>query len=101
MSLTGPLGGIPIVGKEIEAALFGAAGVYAPQGSLLSAPGKAAETLATVPDYFQGEKDFADALKDAETILTGIAPASDTASALSSFSHVLRDFYGIMDNLVD
>jgi hypothetical protein len=96
---TGPLSGIPILGKEIEAGIFSAFGVYHPDGSLLDAPGNALKLVKDVPDYFDGEKDFADALKDAETLLTGLAPFSDGAAAASSFSHILRDAYGILQNI--
>jgi len=101
MALTGPLGGFPIVGKEIEAAIFSAAGIWSPNGSLLNAPAKAAQTITDFPGYFDGDKDFSDALRDAETILTGAAPVSDTAAAAASFSHVVRDVFGLMDNFID
>lgn len=96
---TSPLQGIPIIGKEIEAGIFNAFREYHMEGSLLDAPGKAIDTATGLPDYFKGEKDFQDALKDAETIMGGVAPFSDGAAAAVSISHVVRDLYGIISNL--
>lgn len=98
-SLTGPLQGLPFIGDALEAGIYKLAGEYLPEGNLFSAGGQAASSITHAPDYLTGERGLEDAIKDAEAVLSGAAPISDSAAAAASVSHVIRDIYGILSNL--
>ena len=99
-SLTGPLAGLPVIGDAIEAAAFGAAGEYLPEGNLFSAVPNSVRGLRNVPDWFTGDRAPKEMAKDIEAILYGTAPFSSTGSAATSASHVLRDVLDILDNFL-
>lgn len=102
MAMTGPLQGIPVVGDAMSASISKAFGVWMPQGNMFASISDAWQTANTVGDYFDGEKDMEETLKDAETLLMGIAaPVSGTGAAAASASHVVRDLYGIVSNLTE
>ena len=96
-SLTGPFAGIPFLGDALEATAFGIAGEYLPDGNLFSNAPKALERTA---DLIMGDhpEDLEEAVKDAETILSGAGLFSDSAAATASFSHLLRDLVNIVEN---
>ena len=96
-SLTGPFAGIPFLGDALEATAFGIAGEYLPDGNLFSNAPKALERTA---DLLMGDhpEDLEEAVKDAETILSGAGLFSDSAAATASFSHLLRDLVNIVEN---
>lgn len=97
-SFTGPFQGFPILGDILDAGLMALFGERPFEGNLLSSGPKAAQSLTQMPDYFTGDKDMADALRDAETIATGAAPFSDEAAAAASFTHLLRDLHAAWKN---
>jgi hypothetical protein len=96
-SLTGPFAGIPFLGDALEATAFGIAGEYLPDGNLFSNAPKALERTA---DLIMGDhpEDLEEAVKDAETILSGAGLFSDSAAATASFSHLVRDLVNIVEN---
>jgi hypothetical protein len=98
MSLTGPVGGLPIVGKEMEAMIYAAGGEYLPGGSLISGPSKAVGTLKKLAT---GKAEWETAIKDAETILAGAAIGSPTAAAAGSWAHIARDIEALIRNVTD
>jgi hypothetical protein len=96
-TLTGPLQGIPILGKEIEASINAAFGQWQTDGSLLST-GK--QLFQRVPkmakDISTGDID--NLLKDAELILTFFSPGSENVASAASWSHVVRDLVALVKN---
>jgi hypothetical protein len=98
MSLTGPLGGLPIIGDVAEGALFKLFGEYVPQGNLFSSGEKALQSAKNIDDWFTGDREFMDAVKDVESILSGAGLVSGNAASLATFMHVIRDLLSIIDN---
>jgi hypothetical protein len=98
MSLTGPLGGIPIIGDSAEGALFKLFGEYIPQGNLFSSAEKALASTKNIDDWFTGDRDFMDAVKDVESILSGAGLVSGNAASLATFMHLIRDLLSMADN---
>jgi len=99
MSLTGPLGGLPIAGDLLETAAFKAAGEYVPEGNLFSSVGGILR-LKNLPDYFTGDREIEEAMGDIDAILTSLAPVSDTAAAAAAAFHIVKDAEGIIRNLI-
>jgi hypothetical protein len=98
MALSGPIGGLPIVGKEIENMIYAGAGEYMPGSTLISGPSKAAGTIRKLAT---GKGSWEDAIKDAESILMGVGVASPTAAAAASWSHIARDLEAIYKNTTE
>jgi hypothetical protein len=98
---TGPLGGLPLLGDALEAGVYKLFKEYIPEGNLLSSTGQAASAARNVPDWFTGEREFGDALKDAEAILVLMGITNPTVAAAASLSHLVRDVFGIADNLIE
>lgn len=83
-ALTSPMTGFP------------AAQALGETGTLLSGPQRSAGAWKRM---LEGES-FTDTdtlLKDAELMLTGVAPFSDTAATMDSYLHLLRDAYKLVD----
>lgn len=97
-SLTGPFGGLPIVGDIIEETIWGVSGQYLPTGGMLQSVPKGVQTAKKV---LMGEAEMENLLKDVEKILQGAAPFSETAAGLTSFSHIARDLEALIRNLTD
>jgi hypothetical protein len=97
-AFTGPLQGLPYLGDPAQLGVFALAGEYQPEGNLLSGVVQGAKRLKHVPDWFTGEREAYDAVKDAEAILSGMGVFNDTLSAAASFSHLARDLFGLVDN---
>lgn len=95
---TGPLQAIPMLGDAAEAGLFALAGEYLPDGNMISAVPRAAQRLKRVPDWLTGDRDFVEALKDAEIILSGMGVFHEGISAAASVSHFVTDTFRIIDN---
>lgn len=93
MALTGPFAAMPYVGGVLEETTYNATGQFMPGGGLLSGIGDA---FKIVPSWMDG--DF-DALKDIEKVFTAGAAASRTSGALASAMHILRDAWGIIENI--
>jgi hypothetical protein len=93
MALTGPFGAMPYFGEVAENFTYKMTGQYMPSGGLLSSIGDAA---GVVPSWLNGDFDL---LKDAEKILTAGAAASGTSAALANAMHILRDAWGVLENL--
>jgi hypothetical protein len=100
MSLTGPLGGLPVAGDLLETAAFKAAGEYVPEGNLFSSVGGILR-LKNVPDWFTGDRDADEMIGDIDAILSALAPISDTNAAVSSAFHIVKDAEGIIRNLLE
>jgi hypothetical protein len=100
-SLTGPLGGIPVLGDMAETGLYALAGEYLPQGNMLSAVARTPKAISNIPEWFTGERDLEEAIKDAEVILSGMGIFNDTIAAYASLSHLARDLFSIGKNLTD
>lgn len=100
-TLTGPLAGIPIIGDSVEAAAFKLAGVFMPEGNLFSMGQKGLESATKVPQWFTGEREFMDAIADAEKMVSGVGIFSGNAAAAASLSHVVVDAFKVIDNLID
>lgn len=97
-SLTGPFQGLPFLGDIIEGSVFKLFGEYLPDGNLFSGGQRAVEKLGDLVKG-DGPDDLEAAAKDAETILSGAGLLSESAAAASSFSHLIRDLIGFLENL--
>jgi hypothetical protein len=96
-TLTGPLQGIPILGKEIESGINAAFGQWQTDGSLLSTGKQLAQRVPKMAkDISTGDID--NLLKDAELILTFGAPGSENVASAASWSHVVRDLVNLVKN---
>lgn len=98
MALTGPLGGFPLIGKELESAIYSAAGEYQPGGTVLGSVKDAAGAAKRVAT---GNVTWETAIADLEKIASGLAPVSGDVAAASSILHVLRDLESIWKNVTD
>lgn len=98
MALTGPLGGFPLIGKELESAIYSAAGEYQPGGTVLGSVKDAAGAAGRVAT---GNVTWETAIADLEKIASGLAPVSGDVAAASSILHVLRDLESIWKNVTD
>jgi hypothetical protein len=96
-SLTGPFGGIPFLGDALESSVYKAFGEYMPEGNLFSSIPKAV-TRST--DLLGGDRpeDLEEAMKDAETILSGAGLFTESGAAAASVSHLLRDAVNLWQN---
>jgi len=99
MSLTGPLGGLPVVGDMLEGMAFKAAGEYLPEGNLFSSV-EGVLRLKHAPDWFTGDREIDKAVGDIDAILTALAPVSDTNAAAAAAFHIVRDANSIIRNLL-
>ncbi len=100
-TLTGPLGGLPVIGDIMEAGAFALAGEYLPEGNLLSgsAPLGRAIRAATRDNWGDDKPD--DVMRTVETVLSALAVTNDSIAAASSLSHLARDFWEVIENLAD
>jgi hypothetical protein len=90
------MSGIPLVGEEVQNALFRLSGEYVPNGSMISALGQApGAALDLIPGG-----DAADS-KDLEVILMAMGLGSDSIAAAASLMHIYRDLEGLTRNLID
>jgi hypothetical protein len=100
------MGGIPAIGAMAQAAIYGVAGEWASEGNLFSGAARAAKVASNdLPKLLSGDLTGKEMLRDAETILAGLAvvlPTSagaDSFAAAASLSHLIRDFADIADNV--
>jgi hypothetical protein len=93
MALTGPIGGMPLIGGILEDATYKAAGVYMPNGNILDA---LADSMPAAKRLITADSD--NVLKDIESVLTGGATVSGTSSAGASMMHVIRDAVNLYEN---
>jgi hypothetical protein len=100
------MGGIPAIGAMAQAAIYGVAGEWASEGNLFSGAARAAKVASNdLPKLFAGDLTGKEMLRDAETILAGLAvvlPTSagaDSFAAAASLSHLIRDFADVADNV--
>lgn len=91
--------GLPVIGEMIQAGAFKLAGEWQPEGGLFSTFSGAAPAVKRLPDLFTGELDADQALKDIESILSAMGLANDSMAAAASLSHLVRDLYGVADNI--
>ncbi len=88
--------GFPVVGEEIQNAIYSMAGEYRPDSGLFSgiadAPGAAKNLFI---DF-----DSPDVLRDVEKIITAAGLFSDNAAAGASAMHVIRDLFGLGSNFI-
>jgi hypothetical protein len=99
-TLTGPLQGIPILGKEIEASINAGFGQWQTDGSLLSTGRQLAQRAPKMDDDLtSGNVDAI--IKDVELLLTFGAPGSDSIAATASWAHVVRDLIALLKNASD
>ena len=88
--------GFPIIGEEIQGAIFAAAGEYRPDSGLFS-------SIAAAPGAFKNlfiDFDSTDVLRDVEKIASAIGLFNDTAAAGVSVLHVIRDVFDLGSNLI-
>lgn len=96
-SITSPLRGIPFLGEGIESAIFKAMGEYHPEGNLFSVGGKASTAIMDIPEW--GSQDASATLKDMEDIVTAAGVFHGGASSATSVLHIIRDIFGVAENL--
>lgn len=99
------MSGVPAMGAMVQAAIYGVAGEWAPEGNLFSGAARAAKVASNdLPKLLAGDLTGKEMLRDAETILAGLAvvlPTSagaDSVAAAASLSHLIRDVVDIADN---
>lgn len=100
-SVLGPLSGMPVLGDIIEGGVYKAAGEYLPEGNLLSATTRAAGAAKHAKEWFSGEREIDDTLKDWDTILSGLGVANETIAASASLSHLALDLFQLTKNATD
>lgn len=99
-ALTGPLAGIPALGDAVEAGLFAAFDEFLPEGNLISGVRSAFDSVGQLPKWLTGDRQGLDnALKDSEALMSGLGLASDSAAAVTSLLHVVRDLFGLARNV--
>jgi hypothetical protein len=98
MTLTGPLQGIPVLGDMADASLAEALHQYRMDGDLLHMVPDAVHTAWRIA---HGKSSLAQAPADIEKLLMGLGVFNDTAAALASGSHIVRDVFALVDNAVD
>lgn len=98
---TEPFYGLPIIGSMIEAGVFKAAGVWTPQGNLFSSMDNAVGAVGRLDETLSGEADAEQVIKDVDAILSGIGLTNDTVAAAASFMHLVRDLFGVAENVTD
>lgn len=99
-ALTGPFGGVPMLGDTIEATVFKAFGEYLPEGNLFNSAPKAMGAVGHVPEWFSGDRELDDAIKDAEAIMTAAGLVSENAAAATTLLHVAREAITIADQFI-
>lgn len=87
--------GFPIIGEEIQRALYSVAGEYTPDSGLLSAISQAPGAAKSIV-----EGDSTNFLRDVEKIMTAAGLFSDNTAAATSVMHILRDLYGLGKNFL-
>lgn len=97
-SLTGPLQGIPVLGDALNATIFGLAGVYQPEGTILDAK-NAVAAVRRIPKTVTGQSDTEHVLKDADSILSALGMANETLAAAASVTHLAKQLYGTGKNV--
>lgn len=98
-SLTAPLSGFPIAGNLLEGLAFKAAGEYMPEGNLFSSADGVLR-LKHIPDWFTGDREADKIIGDIDSILTALAPITDTNAAAAGAFHIIKDAEGIIRNLL-
>ncbi|MEI7955037.1 MAG: hypothetical protein WCJ66_07710, partial [Verrucomicrobiota bacterium] len=98
-TFTSPFQGIPLLGDIIQQAAYSGFHEYSPEGNLLSGMVNAGKRVAHVPEWFTGQRDIEEGIKDAEAILAGIGAYNDTIAASASVAHLARDIYGTAKNV--
>ena len=88
--------GFPVVGEQIQNAIFSAFGEYQFDSSLLDPIGKAPGSVKKL--VTGGSKDV---LRDVENIMTAIGLFDDNTAAATSIMHMIRDLYGLGKNFTD
>lgn len=96
-TITSPLRGIPFLGEGLEALIMKAMGEYHPEGNLFSVGGKASSAIMDIPEW--GSQDASKTLKDVEDLLTAVGVFHDGAASATSVMHIVRDIFGVADNL--
>lgn len=96
-SLSGPLYGLPIVGKELESGMMYLADERPFEGTLFSG---ISQGIRSTKSLLNGGEDYGmeEALRDLESIAMASAFISETGAAATSIMHVVRDLYGIVTN---
>lgn len=85
--------GFPVVGEEVQRAIYTATGEYMPDGGALSA---VSDSIPAARRLLSGESK--DGLRDAEKIFTAFGLFNDNAAALTSLMHLVRDTIGLGRN---
>jgi hypothetical protein len=88
--------GFPVIGEEIQGAIFAAAGEYRPDSGLFS-------SIAAAPGAFKNlfiDFDSTDVLRDVEKIATAVGLFNDSAAAGVSVLHIIRDVFDLGSNLI-
>ncbi len=91
-----PLKAIPFFGDMMAMAMHSAAGDHPPEGNMLENVPKGMDAFRNAWDTaFEGKKfDWDDAVKDADTILSGASAFSETATEGAMVSHIIKQIYG-------
>jgi hypothetical protein len=85
--------GFPVIGEEIQNAIYSLSGEYTPSSGSLSA---IAQAPVAAKNILTG--DSTDLLRDVEKVLTGIGLFSDNTAAATSVMHLVRDIFGLGEN---
>ncbi|MDB6076504.1 MAG: hypothetical protein JWO82_251, partial [Akkermansiaceae bacterium] len=95
---TGPLQGIPVLGNNLEAAIFAAAGEYHQEGDIISGTKQLGAAIKDIPDAVTGQQDATKDFKDVEALLSAMGYFNSEAAAAGSLSHLARDLFGAVKN---
>jgi hypothetical protein len=96
-SALGPFGGVPLLGDGLEAGVYKLAGEYLPQGNMITGIAESVAAFGDIGDI--PNQDISETLRDVESMFTFLGGVSETAAAATSIMHIVRDFWGVAENL--
>jgi hypothetical protein len=100
-SLSGPFGGVPVIGDMVEGALFAASGEYLPDSNMLSGASPMARSLRAATRNDWGDDKPENVMRVVESSLSFMGLFNDSIAAAASLSHLVRDLFGVAENITD